>query len=116
MLLMGDIFDEIGGLLRKYGGAERQRRLQVDVTLATTSAELIDARIHHFAGGGVGLITATPLEPGDRFGFEVPKIAGAHFLFCEVLTCRLDADTFMVNASFLEQEKRNNRHRPEMTN
>jgi hypothetical protein len=107
MLLFGSIFDEISLAWRKFRSGERQRRLHVDVTLATASGERVDACIHHFAGGGIGLITPTPLQPRDRFGFEVPKAAGPLVLFCEVLACRPDANAFRINASFLEQEMRN---------
>ena len=104
MLLASDKFDEIGHVLRNNSGGKRQRQLQVDVTLATASGDLIDARIHHFSRGGIGLITATPLQQGTRFGFKIPEISGAHFLFCEVLNCRLNAEAFAVNGSFLAHE------------
>jgi hypothetical protein len=116
MLLTGNMFDEIGQALRKFRSGERQRGLRVDVKLATSSGELMDACIHHFASGGIGLITATPLQPGGRFGFEVPQTAGALVLFCEVLACRSNANTFMVNASFLEQEVPNSQRSAEITN
>jgi hypothetical protein len=116
VLLTGSAFDEIGQAWRKFRSGERQRGLRVDVTLATASGGLMDASIHHFASGGVGLITAAPLQPGEHFGFEVPQNSGTLVLFCEVLACRSNANTFMVNASFLEQEASNTDGSAEITN
>ena len=116
MLLTGNTFDTISALLRKDGGDARQRQLQlqVDVTLATASGDVIDARIHHFARGGVGLSTTTPLHPGNRFGFKVPENEGTHFLFCEVLTCRVVKQGFVVAASFLAQDTPGSHNRLEV--
>jgi len=104
MLLTYDAFSEIGFLLRKTGGGMRQRQLKVDITLATASGDLIEARIQHFARGGIELITTTPLPLGDHFGFKIPDADGARFLFCEVCSCRMTETAFVLNASFLNQE------------
>jgi hypothetical protein len=89
------------GCFGKPPGAVRRREIRADVVLATASGRLIDACIHHFGPGGIGLIIGTPLPPGERFGFDVPGTSGTHTLFCDLIACRLVERGFVINASFL---------------
>lgn len=114
VLLPNYIFDEVGRFLRENGGSARQRQLQVDVTLATASGNRIEACIQQFARGGIALTTATAMHRGDRFGFKIPTTEGTHFLFCEVLGCRLVVRGFEITASFLAQEMRCDHDRQEL--
>ena len=116
MLLADNTFDEISNVLRKDSDAQRNRRLQVDVTFATATGELVDARLHHFARAGVVLTSTTPLSPGKRFGFKVAGIGGTHVLFCEVVACRHEEMGFTISASFLAREIRQGDERVTMAN
>jgi hypothetical protein len=106
MLLTGNIFGEIDHCLRENGGQARQRRLQVELTLASESGELIEVSLHHFSRAGIGLIAGTLLRPGDRFSFKVPGATGDCFLTCEVFACRPTGPGFSISASFVAQERR----------
>jgi hypothetical protein len=88
MLLSSELFGGIGSMLRIKDGGLRCVPVRINLKLATTAGQLVDATLHHFSRGGFVVATTQRLEPGETFGFYVEDRFATHLFFCEVVYIR----------------------------
>jgi len=101
MLLSSELFGGIGSMLRMKDEGLRRIPVRINLKLATTAGQLVDATLHHFSRGGFVVATTQRLEPGETFGFYVEHQFATHLFFCEVIYIRPVAEGYQIGALFL---------------
>ena len=104
MLLSSELFGGIGSMLRIKDRGLRRIPIRINLKLATTAGQLVDATLHHFSRGGFVVAATQRLEPEETFGFYVEDQFAAHLFFCEVVYIRPVAEGYQIGASFLVQQ------------
>jgi hypothetical protein len=104
MLLSSELFGGIGSILRMKDGGLRRIPVRMNLKLAKTGGQLVDATLHHFSRGGFVVATPQRLELGETFGFYVEDRFATHLFFCEVVYIRPAAEGYQIGASFLVQQ------------
>jgi len=103
MLLSSELFGGIGSMLRMKDGGLRRIPVRINLKLATTAGQLVDATLHHFSRGGFVVATTQRLERGETFGFYVEGEFATHLFFCEVIYIRPVSEEYQIGALFLVQ-------------